>query len=230
MAMTQTRPTASLNGQLLARKGGARPAMRPQMQPLKREPATDSKEDHDPLEDLGWNDMGEHNEEARNGSDYLPLTPAPRNVEAEGEAKADDDAAEAQLARNARAIAEAMDHPAEPAPRPVTETKPEVVRQREAIVTRLDTARPKADNDRIVQDNSALLREKTRTTDAQPKKAKGNRRAAFTLRLDSERHLKLRLACTIRNRSAQQLVTEALDQLLGNMSDLETLAAQVKRT
>lgn len=222
MAMTQTRPTASLNGQLLARKGGARPAMRPQMQPLKRQPAADSKDDHDPLEDLGWNDMGEHDDEARNGSDYLPLTPAPRNVEAEDEAKADDDAAEAQLARNARAIAEAMDHPAE--------AKPEVVRQREAIVTRLDTARPKADNDRIEQDNTALLREKTRTAAAQPKKAKGKRRAAFTLRLDSERHLKLRLACTIRNRSAQQLVTEALDQLLGNMSDLETLAAQVKRT
>jgi hypothetical protein len=55
------------------------------------------------------------------------------------------------------------------------------------------------------------------------------RRAAFTLRVDAERHLKLRLACTIRNRSAQQLVTEALDLLLAQMPDLESLAAQVKR-
>ncbi|HSG35543.1 MAG TPA: hypothetical protein VLA37_13490 [Sphingomonadaceae bacterium] len=54
-------------------------------------------------------------------------------------------------------------------------------------------------------------------------------RAAFTLRLDSQRHLKLRLACTIRNSSAQQLVTEALDQLLGEIDGLEALASQVKR-
>lgn len=53
------------------------------------------------------------------------------------------------------------------------------------------------------------------------------RRVAFTLRLDPERHLKLRLASTIRNVSAQYLVTEALDRLLGEMSDLEALAAHV---
>jgi hypothetical protein len=52
-------------------------------------------------------------------------------------------------------------------------------------------------------------------------------RAAFTLRMDAERHLKLRLACTIRNRSAQQLVTEALDRLIDELPDLATLAAQV---
>jgi hypothetical protein len=53
------------------------------------------------------------------------------------------------------------------------------------------------------------------------------RRAAFTLRMDAERHLKLRLACTIRNRSAQQLITEALDRLIDELPDLATLAAQV---
>ena len=55
------------------------------------------------------------------------------------------------------------------------------------------------------------------------------RRAAFTLRLDAERHLRLRLACTLGNHSAQQVVTEALDRLLGNLPELEALAAQVAR-
>ena len=39
-------------------------------------------------------------------------------------------------------------------------------------------------------------------------------RAAFTLRLDSDRHLKLRLASAVTHRSAQQLVAHALDQFL----------------
>ncbi|MCB2051904.1 MAG: hypothetical protein KDE63_10790 [Novosphingobium sp.] len=234
MAMTQPRPIASLNGHLLARKGGARPAMRPQMQPFVQTPAEDSDSTHDPLEDLGWNDMGEYAEESRHGSEYLPLTPAPRNVEAEEESKADDDAADAQLAENARAIADAMAHPVTPVT-PVKDTtkskgKPDVVRQRETIMARLDTIKPKADNDRSQQDDTSLLREKASAKAPKVKKATDKRRAAFTLRLDSERHLKLRLACAIRNHSAQQLVTEALDQLLGNITELDALAAQVKRT
>jgi predicted RNA-binding Zn ribbon-like protein len=55
------------------------------------------------------------------------------------------------------------------------------------------------------------------------------RRAAFTLRLDAKRHLKLRLASTVRNRSAQQLVTEALDRFLDAIPEIEALAAQVQR-
>lgn len=55
------------------------------------------------------------------------------------------------------------------------------------------------------------------------------KRAAFTLRLDPERHLKLRLASTIGGRSAQQIVTDALDAYLGDMPELATLAAQVTR-
>ena len=54
-------------------------------------------------------------------------------------------------------------------------------------------------------------------------------RAAFTLRLDTERHLMLRLACTLKNCSAQQLVTDALDALLCDMPDVRQLAAQVAR-
>lgn len=53
------------------------------------------------------------------------------------------------------------------------------------------------------------------------------RRAAFTLRLDAERHLKLRLASTMQECSAQELVTAALDQYLAEISELDSIAAHV---
>jgi hypothetical protein len=58
------------------------------------------------------------------------------------------------------------------------------------------------------------------------------RRAAFTLRLDAERHLKLRLVCTILGRSAQALVTEALDRLIAETPDAAEFASTLanKRT
>jgi hypothetical protein len=52
-------------------------------------------------------------------------------------------------------------------------------------------------------------------------------KAAFTLRLDAERHLRLRLASAVTNRSSQQLVTEALDALLKSVTEVETLVAQL---
>ncbi|MEP6982919.1 MAG: hypothetical protein ABI853_04660 [Sphingomicrobium sp.] len=62
-----------------------------------------------------------------------------------------------------------------------------------------------------------------------PRSAPGTKgRAAFTLRLDPNRHLKLRLACAVDGRSAQQLVTDALDQLLERMPDLDGLAEKAK--
>jgi hypothetical protein len=54
-------------------------------------------------------------------------------------------------------------------------------------------------------------------------------KAAFTLRLDPDRHLKLRLACAVGGRSAQQLVTDALDQLLEHIPELDAMAAKAKR-
>src|SRR4051812_35661574 len=63
-----------------------------------------------------------------------------------------------------------------------------------------------------------------------PRSAAGSKgKAAFTLRLDPNRHLKLRLACAVDGRSAQQLVTDALDQLLERMPDLDGLADKAKR-
>ena len=55
------------------------------------------------------------------------------------------------------------------------------------------------------------------------------RKAAFTLRLDSDRHLKLRLASAVDGRSAQQIVTEALDQFLGGLPEIDRLAQQLPR-
>lgn len=49
-------------------------------------------------------------------------------------------------------------------------------------------------------------------------------KAAFTLRLDPLRHLKLRLACAVTGRSAQQLVTLALDEMLASMPELDAMA------
>ena len=57
--------------------------------------------------------------------------------------------------------------------------------------------------------------------------AKQGRRAAFTLRLDAERHLKMRLAATMQECSAQELVTRALDEMLNNIPELESIAAHV---
>lgn len=54
------------------------------------------------------------------------------------------------------------------------------------------------------------------------------RRAAFTLRLDADRHLALRLASAVAGRSAQQLVTEALDRLLAERPEIAALAAQIQ--
>lgn len=55
------------------------------------------------------------------------------------------------------------------------------------------------------------------------------KRAAFTLRLDADRHLKLRLAATMHGMSAQALVTEAIDALFGEIKDLDALARRIKR-
>ena len=54
-------------------------------------------------------------------------------------------------------------------------------------------------------------------------------RTSFTLRLDTERHLMLRLACTLQGCSAQQFVTGALDKVLATMPDIQRLALQVGR-
>lgn len=159
--MSEPKSFASLTPTLLARKGGARPAMRPQLGPIGGDALARQ------LDDLGWNDMG-------------------------------DDVAPSGELHSAEVVSIAPDSMAS-----VFAPVPEVVRQRSEAANR--TAAPR---------RSAL--------------AEG-RRAAFTLRLDAERHLRLRLACAVSNRSAQQLVTQALDRLLDELPDVAELAAQVAR-
>ena len=52
---------------------------------------------------------------------------------------------------------------------------------------------------------------------------------AFTLRLDEERHLRLRLASALQRRSSQRLVTEALDALLSSLHGLDEMVAKAGR-
>ena len=154
--MSDHKPIASLSPRLLARKGGAKPAMRPQASAL----AISHEEfGHD---DLGWNDMG-HDEAADEYGQVVSIDSASR-----------------------------------------TQQVPDVVGQQRSLGRELRAER-----------RSAL--------------AEG-RRAAFTLRLDAARHLHLRLACTVNGRSAQQLMTEALDRLLAEQPDIAQLAAQVAKS
>ena len=187
------RPIASLSPTLLARKGAARPAMRPQIQPLRAFQESTARQ----LDDLGWNDMG------GDGSETYPAEP------------------------EIQAAVEAIDAPqtaeivplvpvAEPIGLPVEVAVPEVVRQQEDLTHRVAAERT-VEAERIVE---APRPRRSALSDG--------RRAAFTLRLDAERHLKLRLASVTSNRSAQQLVTEALDRLIAELPDVAELAAKVR--
>lgn len=52
-------------------------------------------------------------------------------------------------------------------------------------------------------------------------------RAAFTVRLDPDRHLRLRLASAVAGRSSQHLLIAALDAFLDTQSTVEDLARQL---
>lgn len=184
---------ASLGPTLLARKGGAKPAMRPQVAPLTGMGGAAAAQavavDPEDLEDLGWNDMG-HADDEGHEAQVLALTPMGKGEAALEEE--DEDAAPDESVEDAQIF-----EPVEPA----------VHRQHREIVAAI--AAPRREPRRVANDIG--------------------RRAAFTLRLDAKRHLKLRLASTVKNRSAQQLVTQALDQFLAGIPEIEALAAQVKR-
>lgn len=72
-----------------------------------------------------------------------------------------------------------------------------------------------------------VLAERRLLADAIAPAPGGARKAAFTLRLDAERHLKLRLAAAVGGRSAQALVTEALDAFLATLPDVAALHGQL---
>ena len=216
--MSEPKPFASLSSGLLARKGAARPAMRPQ----------GFGQIGSGLEDLGWNDMG-----------FEPPKPtaAPRD--------ADHDAFGEPV----------VEHPVLNGHAGLTPVHSPVHSQQAEIAGRLSSNDAEQD-EAPVEDETAELADETAELPEQPvavrppvyavpeapapaavirrsskvRAAPGSKsKAAFTLRLDPERHLKLRLACAVSGRSAQLLVTDALDQLLGNMPELDAMAQKAKR-
>jgi hypothetical protein len=207
--MSEPKTFASLGPTLLARKGGAKPAMRPQLAPLTAmggSQAAQAVQDHDEdLEDLGWNDMGEDEDDGYDAiaqeAQIFSLTPAPANPDAEAVSRVVDAVARAEMAAAA--------------------VEPEVLRQRRDVVASIGG--PAQETRREPAQREPLRRKVV------DKANDFARRAAFTLRLDAKRHLKLRLASTVKNRSAQQLVTAALDKYLAEIPEIEALAAQVTR-
>lgn len=200
--INDARSYASLSSGLLARKGAAKPAMRPQ--------------GFAGFDDLGWNDMGGHEPAAEEGlegdlPEHVPssisaLTPAPKHPkpvpsEAEGPVPSE---AEGPAASEAEAHGE-----------------PEVVAQQRAIAESFPPEVEEAEAPPAPAQLVALPKRQ-----ALPAVAAG-RKAAFTLRLDAERHLRLRLATAVTGRSAQQFVTGALDALLATIPEIEALAERV---
>lgn len=195
---------ASLGPLLLARKGTAKPAMRPQLDALPNPVVADlMATSGDPIDqlsaaqdDLGWNDMGDDEEVGdQDAGDNAPEIIA-------GEAGTE---------------------------------QPEVRRQQEQLVNRIADSNLLAfraserNNGKAAMGLSGLKRAPRRSATASLAPDDDARRAAFTLRLDAERHLRLRLASTVVGESAQNLVTRALDEFLARMPEIETLAAQVRR-
>lgn len=201
--MNEARPFASLSGNLLARKGGAKPAMRPQ--PFAPGPLVD---------DLGWDDHGDTVDSLHEHvpSSISALTPAPKLpptreevVHVQQRALSDHfgeepEEEEAQAVETATAPAPApveVEAPEPAAPVASPAPAPAPARTRKAAVSRAPIARPVG------------------------------QKAAFTLRLDADRHLRLRLASAVHGKSSQQLVTAALDAFLNDMPEVGQLARQL---
>ncbi|MFN4097616.1 MAG: hypothetical protein ACK4GG_12685 [Sphingomonas sp.] len=168
------KPAASLSSGLLARKGQARPAMRPQGF-VGLDPGMS-------LDDLGWNDMG--GEASAPAPAYEPVPPV--------------------LAQRQTLVEEFAPEPT-PAPQPAPEpVATPVARELE----------PEAPARPVSTATAARIGREV---------ASRTGKAAFTLRLDHERHLKLRLASALNGRSAQVIVTEALDAFLETLPELGAL-------
>ncbi|MCL9998130.1 MAG: type II toxin-antitoxin system HicB family antitoxin [Erythrobacter sp.] len=235
---------ASLGPSLLARKGGAKPAMRPQVAPLVTE---ESVVPEDKLEDLGWNDMGHDmggDSEGEGGADIVPISadlaagpttagPGPiiRRQQRRLEERVLADAAmtgpetdeyddyedgetlydEALDGANYGSAGYDEDEEGEEADTAIYSPLAPHITLPEPQPAPMPAAAPRAAvRVRVVAPQSA-------------------RRAAFTLRLDADRHLKLRLAATMQGVSAQVLVTEALDRLLAEYDELDVIANHLKR-
>ena len=215
---SEAKPFASLSSGLLARKGAARPAMRPQ----------GFAQGAPGLEDLGWNDMG-----------FEPPRPADAERDADHDAFGDD------------VVEHPRVHPTglTPVGSPVHDQHAEIEdrfngedSEEAEFDETAELYEPEADeapDSPVIERDEAPAKPVLVAVPApapaprrapRPRAAPGSKaKAAFTLRLDPERHLKLRLACAVGGRSAQQLVTDAVDQLLERMPELDAMAAKAKR-
>jgi hypothetical protein len=118
----------------------------------------------------------------------------------------------------------------------VPEVRPEVRQQQDRIAEQLNV-QAEAFNDKpvvveqlcaIEQPQAEVIPISAKAVVRAPRQAAGLKaKSAFTLRLDAERHLKLRLACAVSHRSAQMLVTEALDSFIAAMPQVDQLASQL---
>jgi hypothetical protein len=195
---------ASLSGSLLARKGGAKPAMRPRH-------ITGAM-----LDDLGWNDMG-HGVETP--SQHVPssisaLTPAPRAVR-EDYVREDE-------------VADEHIHEEQQAPVPVVEQQRALADQFPSVEEEAFEDEEPVETPVAVEQHAEVVQiPKRRASTPKAKFQVDTRKSAFTLRLDSSRHLRLRLATAVTGRSAQQLVTAALDQFIESLPEVGTLAEQL---
>jgi hypothetical protein len=229
---------ASLGPSLLARKGGAKPAMRPQVAPLV---ADETEIADERLEDLGWNDMGdhEHASDLGGGADVVPI---------HGDVAPDMDASgpgpivrRQQRRLEERVLADAAMTGSDDHEEEYNEEEEDAV-----YGESFDSAGYDEDEEEEEDQDGVLYAPLAPVAFEQPVAApapvaqraaktarmpavQSGRRAAFTLRLDADRHLKLRLAATMQGVSAQVLVTEALDRLLAEYDDLDVIANHLKR-
>jgi hypothetical protein len=223
--MADVKPVASLGATLLARKGGAKPAMRPQVSTTTGlGGAQAAQKIAADLEDLGWNDMGEEDGAPDRSAEVLQLTPAPHNPKAE--AKTDEGSPHPMVRSMHEELAARLAKEDE-SDYVVAKGKPKPLAPAPATT---ESVTDEAAADKAPAIEARRARANRRDTNIGVDAGADSRRAAFTLRLDAKRHLKLRLASTIRNRSAQQLVTEALDRFLGDIPEIELLARNIQQT
>ncbi|QTD56366.1 hypothetical protein [Parasphingorhabdus cellanae] len=237
--MSEPKPLASLSSSLLARKGGAKPAMRRQGMAFPSEP------DHE-TEDLGWNDMGydtnpDHGAaqaDAQGPVDadqyhYNPLAGAiPEVVPA---VKKQQEEIAAKLSQHPKREEAAAAEPEVTESAPAQEQQAEPVAKKPSVPVPLSISREVAP---VVENSNIGVAPPPRKKAVEAKKPTKKRRpaqksrtrkakAAFTLRLDADRHLKLRLATAVKNVSAQQLVTKAVDEYLRSIPELDDLAERI---
>ena len=228
--MSDAKPFASLGATLLARKGSAKPAMRPQASRV----AVNGQAAAQNLEDLGWDDMGDEDNAADHSADVLRLTPSPHNKEAEALTDTASPKPKVRSMHEELALRLAEEQ-ANANPAAKKQALPPAAPAKKQALPPIDydldedEAEAEFEAPSNVQPMAAMAATRTEGPRPKPQAANDSRRAAFTLRLDAKRHLKLRLASTVRGRSAQQLVTEALDRFLDQIPEIEALAAQVKR-